>query len=161
MPILYQIPPLFFLQSFAKLVHGGLKRSTLCLTLELNKFLLSPCSSKDSSQRFELLENGLLYHRPSLKCVTSQATSSLPYLQDCDITNPSPDIALWEYRTSLSSWPISFCFFLFFLTNVSSPAYWYPNLMYHAGLHFKLCTAANGCGIWTYNLSLPKVAGSP
>ena len=87
-------------QGWVKLTSGGFKHSSLCLALSLNQFRLQPCTKTDTTQSFTLLSNGLLHHKASRKCVApaGSAPSLYPVLEDCDLSNPSPNM-LWQFRT--------------------------------------------------------------
>lgn len=95
-----------FLQGWVLLSSGGIKHSSLCLTLESHGIVLLSCNKGDAAQRFDLLPNGLLYHRSAQLCLTSHtsSSSSLATMGACSASDPSPPLTMtWRFRTASSS----------------------------------------------------------
>lgn len=92
--------PVLVVQGWVMTAGGRIKHATLCLALKQNSLLLNTCTKNDTAQAFELLSNGLVWHKPSLRCLArSMSSTSHLRLAECrGETDKDPQIDLvWRF----------------------------------------------------------------
>ena len=71
------------LQGWVMKTGGGIKQSTFCLTFRQDTFFLNACMRNNNAQAFELLSNGLVWHKASDSCLAPSISKSQLRLVEC------------------------------------------------------------------------------
>ena len=74
---------------------GGIKHQTLCLAHIHNRITLQQCKGGDTSQAFELLRNGLVFHSSTHQCLSHDGR--LLTLVDCDKEHNTDTSLEWDF----------------------------------------------------------------
>lgn len=81
-------------QGWALYSKGGIKHQTLCVAHINNRITLQQCK-EDTSQKFELLRNGLIFHSATHQCLSHDGR--FPTLVECDREHYTDTSLEWDF----------------------------------------------------------------